>query len=147
MTDWRAQLAEMTRQCIGQVWYVWGAQSIGEGVADCSGLVVSLLRGMGRIGQADDYSSRGLWRLCQKKSGDPQPGDLAFYGWPIHHVAIVIGRHSAIPGVTCVASMSGGGKHVKSKKQAQAIGAGLWVRRMKYRKDFRGVRCLPDTMS
>ena len=67
--------------------YVWGAD--GPGSFDCSGLVVWCYA---RIGMSLPHSSRALIGVGQRVSkSDLQPGDLVFFGSPIHHVGIYIG--------------------------------------------------------
>jgi cell wall-associated NlpC family hydrolase len=83
----RAEIVEYACQFVGNP-YVWGGTSLTKG-ADCSGFVM-------RIYEQFGYS---LPRVSadQTKAGtrisvsDIQPGDLVFYGNPVHHVAMYIG--------------------------------------------------------
>jgi len=68
--------------------YHWGASSPGSGF-DCSGLV---LYAYSKIGVSLPHSSRAQRAMTQRISADAlQPGDLVFYGNPVHHVGIYIG--------------------------------------------------------
>ena len=67
--------------------YSWGAE--GPGAFDCSGLVVW---SYARIGMSLPHSSRALIGVGQRVSkANLKPGDLVFFGSPIHHVGIYIG--------------------------------------------------------
>jgi cell wall-associated NlpC family hydrolase len=68
--------------------YVWGASSPGRGF-DCSGLI---LWAYNQIGVSLPHSSRAMRAMTQRISFDQaQPGDLVFYGSPVHHVGLYIG--------------------------------------------------------
>jgi peptidoglycan DL-endopeptidase CwlO len=72
--------------------YVWGAQ--GESYYDCSGLIVFSWKAAGKN---LPHSSRALYAATQRVSQDQlQPGDLLFFGSPIHHVAMYIGNGEMI---------------------------------------------------
>ncbi len=72
--------------------YVWGAQ--GEAYYDCSGLIVFSWKAAGKN---LPHSSRALYSVTQRISQDQlQPGDLLFFGSPIHHVAMYIGNGEMI---------------------------------------------------
>jgi peptidoglycan DL-endopeptidase CwlO len=72
--------------------YVWGAE--GEAYYDCSGLMVFSWRAAGK---SLPHSSRALYAATQRVSQDQlQPGDLMFFGSPIHHVAMYIGNGEMI---------------------------------------------------
>ena len=46
----------------------------------------------GAVGKALPHSSRALYASTARVSvGDIQPGDLVFYGHPIHHVGVYVG--------------------------------------------------------
>jgi cell wall-associated NlpC family hydrolase len=67
--------------------YQWGAA--GPSSFDCSGLT---MWAWGHAGVSLSHSSRAQFGEGQHVSqGDLQPGDLTFYGSPIHHVGIYIG--------------------------------------------------------
>ncbi len=67
--------------------YVWAAAGPDE--FDCSGLVVWCYA---QIGISLPHSSRDLINCGQRVSqADLQPGDLVFFGSPIHHVGIYVG--------------------------------------------------------
>ncbi len=67
--------------------YKWAAS--GPDRFDCSGLTMWV---WGKAGVSLPHSSRAQYSGGNKVSrGDLQPGDLTFYGSPIHHVGIYIG--------------------------------------------------------
>ena len=67
--------------------YVWAAT--GPGAFDCSGLAMWCYA---QIGISLPHSSRDQINVGQRVSQkDLQPGDLVFFGSPIHHVGIYIG--------------------------------------------------------
>lgn len=72
--------------------YRWGAS--GPNSFDCSGLT---MWAWGHAGVSLPHSSRAQYSGGRKVSrSDLQPGDLVFYGSPIHHVGIFIGGSSMI---------------------------------------------------
>lgn len=86
-------VAEAYRQ-LGK-WYQWGAA--GPDRFDCSGLTMWV---WGKAGVSLPHSSRmqiGYGRRVQRS--ELLPGDLVFYGSPIHHVGIYVGggRYIAAP--------------------------------------------------
>jgi cell wall-associated NlpC family hydrolase len=67
--------------------YRWGAS--GPGSYDCSGL---MLWAWARAGVSLPHSSRAQYAATRRVShGQWQPGDLLFFGSPIHHVGMYIG--------------------------------------------------------
>lgn len=67
--------------------YRWAAS--GPNTFDCSGLVVWCYR---KVGISLPHSSRAQIHSGQRVSRkDLQPGDLVFFGSPIHHVGIYVG--------------------------------------------------------
>lgn len=67
--------------------YVWGAS--GPNTFDCSGFTSYVYR---QVGVSLPRTSREQIHAGQRVSrGDLQPGDLVFFGSPIHHVGIYIG--------------------------------------------------------
>jgi cell wall-associated NlpC family hydrolase len=67
--------------------YRWGGS--GPGSFDCSGLTAWV---WGKAGVSLPHSSRAQYGGGRKVSrSDLQPGDLTYYGSPIHHVGIYIG--------------------------------------------------------
>ena len=68
--------------------YQWGGS--GPDSFDCSGLTSYAWRAGGR---SLPHSSRAQWSATTRVSiSDLQPGDLLFYGNPIHHVGIYVGN-------------------------------------------------------
>lgn len=138
---WRVQFKLFLVSKLGKVWYVWGGQSLKDGEADCSGLVIEVLKKYGRLPEdIPDMTAQGLSRMfaITKK---PEPGDLAFYGksWSkVTHVVFYIGSFNNYPNT--VAGMCGGRSGMK-KTWAKKLGAGLWLKTSaKYRRDFLGYR-------
>ncbi|MDQ1710275.1 MAG: peptidoglycan DL-endopeptidase CwlO [Frankiaceae bacterium] len=67
--------------------YVWAAD--GPGSFDCSGLTMYV---WARAGDYLPHSSRAQFGQGQRVSrSELQPGDLVFFGSPIHHVGIYVG--------------------------------------------------------
>jgi len=67
--------------------YIWGAE--GPGTFDCSGLVMWAWK---QAGRSLPHSSAAMWSSTRHVSLSAlQPGDLIFYGSPVHHVALYIG--------------------------------------------------------
>jgi cell wall-associated NlpC family hydrolase len=67
--------------------YVWAAA--GPNSFDCSGLV---MWAWAHGGRSLPHSSAAMYATTRRISvSDLQPGDLVFYGSPIHHVALYIG--------------------------------------------------------
>ena len=80
-----AAVAEARRQ-LGKP-YRWGAA--GPDSFDCSGLTLWAWRAGGR---SLPHSSRAQFSATRRVAlGDIQPGDLVFYGSPIHHMGIYVG--------------------------------------------------------
>lgn len=147
---WRKLLKEYILAKLGKVWYVWGGQAPEKSIADCSGVVLEVLKRFERLPEdTKDITAQGISRLYNitKK---PTPGDLAFYGsnWKnVTHVMFYIGPVTIVKQTgkqvvysNCVAGMSGGKKYM-TKKWAKMVGAGLWLRfTPRYRRDFLGYR-------
>jgi murein DD-endopeptidase MepM/ murein hydrolase activator NlpD/endonuclease/exonuclease/phosphatase (EEP) superfamily protein YafD len=72
--------------------YVWGAE--GPNSYDCSGLVLASFR---KIGITLPHSSRmqATYGVEVQRSAI-QPGDLVFYGNPVHHVGIYVGKINGV---------------------------------------------------
>lgn len=145
--EWREDLKRYLLNRIGNVWYVWGGQDLENGLVDCSGLVLEVLKMFGRLPKdVSDMSALGLSRLFGDVPGTeghkiPIPGDLAFYGdnWrKVSHVMFFVGNVGKHKG--CVVGMCGGKKDM-TVETAKMLGAGLWVRTSAfYRRDFLGFR-------
>ncbi|MET7465804.1 NlpC/P60 family protein [Nonomuraea sp. NPDC005501] len=86
-----ADIVNAARQHLGKP-YVWGSN--GPSSFDCSGLVYYAMNQAGiKIGDAtaDVYQASG-----HAITGQPQPGDLVFFGQPAHHVGIYVGNGQMI---------------------------------------------------
>lgn len=76
--------------------YAWGAG--GPGSFDCSGFTSYAWRA---AGVSLPHSSRAQYAATKRVSRDDlQPGDLLFFGSPIHHVGIYVGNNSMIDSST-----------------------------------------------
>ncbi|GAB4248012.1 MAG: C40 family peptidase [Thermoleophilia bacterium] len=84
-------VVDIAMQYLG-VPYVWGGASP-DGF-DCSGLVMYVY---GKVGVSLPHSSRAQFGMGVPVSRDAlQPGDLVFFGNPIHHVGIYVGGGNMI---------------------------------------------------
>lgn len=100
--------------------YVWGGESPSVGF-DCSGLVLYAYRA---VGISLPHSSRAQATMGQPVAfGEWQPGDLLFYGSPVHHVTMYIGGgqlvHASTFGVpvkTDSAPYGGGNDYVGARR-------------------------------
>ena len=76
--------------------YAWGAG--GPGSFDCSGFTSYAWRS---AGVSLPHSSRAQYAATKRVArSDLQPGDLVFFGSPIHHVGIYVGNNSMIDSST-----------------------------------------------
>ena len=72
--------------------YQWGGA--GPNSYDCSGLLLVAWRAAGR---SVPHSSRALWSMTTHvPASTVRPGDLVFYGSPIHHVGMYVGNGQMI---------------------------------------------------
>ncbi|MBU2603603.1 MAG: C40 family peptidase [Actinobacteria bacterium] len=86
-----ASAASVAMRYIG-VPYVWGGES--PSGFDCSGLVKY---SFAQVGVSLPHSSRALYGYGVAVSrGNLQPGDLVFFGSPIHHVGIYVGNGNMV---------------------------------------------------
>lgn len=82
----RSQVVSIAKRYLGAR-YVWGAQ--GPNTFDCSGFTMYVYK---QVGVQLPRVSRDQIHAGQRVSrGDLQPGDLVFFGNPIHHVGIYVG--------------------------------------------------------
>lgn len=93
--------------------YRWGGDD--PSGFDCSGLIVEILKSVGRINRKSDYTAQGLYDLFQKENIDiPHEGCLVFWGKSknrITHVEYCIDT-------TCTIGASGGGSKTNSKQDS-----------------------------
>jgi cell wall-associated NlpC family hydrolase len=95
--------------------YRWGHE--GPSSYDCSGLVLYAWRAAGR---SLPHSSRMQYASTQRVSiSQLQPGDLVFFGRPIHHVGMYIGGGQMVE-----ASRSGVPVRTRSIHRRDFVGAG-----------------------
>ena len=154
--NWRDEFRKLILERVGNVWYVWGGQSLHgawalsqpsktkQGTADCSGLVLEVLKEVGVLPKTfPDKTASELRQQFSSVTTKPEPGDLAFYGQPnrVSHVMFHLGTVEGLDSDQCVVGMAGGGRSGMTYEQARLLGVGLWVRTSpKYRKDFLGYR-------
>ncbi len=82
----RSEVVSIAKRYLGAP-YVWGAA--GPNSFDCSGFTMFVYR---QVGVSLPHSSRAQIGCGQRVSrSDLAPGDLVFFGSPIHHVGIYVG--------------------------------------------------------
>jgi len=84
----RSEVVNIAKKYLGAP-YKWAAA--GPNSFDCSGLTMFVYK---QVGVSLPHSSRSQIRVGQRVSrADLQPGDLVFFGSPIHHVGIYVGNN------------------------------------------------------
>jgi peptidoglycan DL-endopeptidase CwlO len=109
--------ASAVRVALSQVGkpYVWGAE--GPNSFDCSGLMLYAWRAAGK---SLPHSSRAQLSATRRVSiGQIRPGDLVFFGSPIHHVGMYIGNGNMVE-----ASRRGVPVRVRSVFRKDMVGVG-----------------------
>lgn len=109
--------ASAVRVALSQVGkpYVWGAD--GPNSFDCSGLMLYAWRAAGK---SLPHSSRAQLSATRRVSiGQIRPGDLVFFGSPIHHVGMYVGNGNMVE-----ASRSGVPVRVRSVFRKDTVGVG-----------------------
>jgi cell wall-associated NlpC family hydrolase len=87
----RSEVVNIAKRYLGAP-YRWGAS--GPNAFDCSGFTSFVYR---QVGVSLPRVSRAQINAGQRVSrSDLQPGDLVFFGSPIHHVGIYVGGNSYI---------------------------------------------------
>ncbi len=82
----RSEVVNIAKRYLGAP-YRWGAS--GPNAFDCSGFTSFVYS---QVGVSLPHSSRAQYGVGEKVSrADLQPGDLVFFGSPIHHVGIYVG--------------------------------------------------------
>jgi peptidoglycan DL-endopeptidase CwlO len=95
--------------------YVWGAS--GPNSFDCSGLMLVAWRAGGK---SLPHSSRAQFAATRRVSvGQIRPGDMVFFGSPIHHVGMYIGNGNMVE-----ASRKGVPVRVRSIYRKDMVGVG-----------------------
>ena len=95
--------------------YLWGAS--GPGSFDCSGLMLVAWRAGGK---SLPHSSRAQFAATRRVSiGQIQPGDMVFFGSPIHHVGMYIGNGNMVE-----ASRKGTPVRIRSVYRKDMVGVG-----------------------
>jgi len=121
--------------------YIWGGGNPWTGL-DCSGFVVWIYQVFGLL-PSGDWTAQGLveWfehRGC-KRSQEPVPADLIFYGAPggkLSHVMLALGGG-------LVVGASGGGRETTTFEEARRRGAMVKVKPIGYRSDLQFVLHVP----
>lgn len=143
MDLWRNEVYNFLLKNIGKIWYVWGGQNLNKKEADCSGLVIEVYKKFNILPETFvDATAQGLFDMFvfTPKHEEPKPGDLVFYGKDeshISHVMVYMGDVGGLSGGDYVVGMCGGRRGM-TKKIAKLVGAGLWIRKLKYRNDYIG---------
>ena len=109
--------ASAVRMAMAQIGkpYVWGAA--GPGSYDCSGLMLVAWRAGGK---SLPHSSRAQFSATRRVSiSQIQPGDMVFFGSPIHHVGMYIGNGNMVE-----ASHRGVPVRVRSVYRRDMVGVG-----------------------
>jgi len=136
---WRDELRKYVLANLGKMWYRWAGQDLKGGEVDCSGFVIELLKLFGALPAGfKDTTALGLSRHFRTKTDEPKIGDLIFFGSgrgkkPVGHVMIYVGEVDGHKNM--IAGMCGGKRNMKAD-WARKIGAGLWLRSMRYRRDY-----------
>ena len=148
---WRVKLRDLLLSKVGEVWYVWGGQSLKNESLDCSGLVIEALKAVDVLPKDFmDMKASGLAKHFSTTVRNPKAGDLVFFGssWQkVTHVMFYIGAMTVADKVgemrtfkNCLVGMCGGRKNM-SKPWAKMTGAALWIRTTpRYRSGFLGYR-------
>ena len=107
----RSEVVSIAMRYLGAP-YRWGAS--GPNSFDCSGFTLFVYR---QVGVSLPHSSRAQFRVGERVSrSDLQPGDLVFFGSPIHHVGIYVG----------------GGRYIHSPRTGDVVKVSPLSSRMNY---------------
>ncbi len=83
------EITEFSLQYVGNP-YVWGGNSLTNGV-DCSGFVKAVYEHFGVTGIPRTSAEQSKTGELVSGLNEARPGDLIFYGQPVHHVALYLG--------------------------------------------------------
>ncbi len=114
--------------------YIWGDKTPVLGGFDCSGFVCEILRFAGEIGNKESLSSQQIFDRFYPncKHGTLSAGSLAFFGQDvtkIDHVAFMVNPYQIL-------EAAGGDSTTLTPEDADARGAMVRGRLLKYRSDF-----------
>ncbi len=121
------ELQDTATQIAWRAWgqpYRWGGDDSIEGF-DCSGLIIEILKSVGKIDRGEDYTADGLYiKFIGCKVKRPYEGCLVFWtnrAGKISHVEYCISSYLAI-------GASGGGSGTQTKADAAKHNAYVKVR-------------------
>ncbi len=87
------EVVEFARAQLGLP-YLWAGEGLADGGFDCSGLSKKAWEA---VGISLTHQSQVQWnQTARVAKADLQPGDLVFFGAPIHHLGIYIGQGKMI---------------------------------------------------
>lgn len=133
---WRNELKKYVLVNLGKMFYEWAGQDLVKGEVDCSGFVIEVLKLFGVLPAGfKDTTAQGLSDHFKTATDELKFGDLIFYGAnkrSVVHVMVFVGDVDGHRNM--VAGMCGGRRGMKAE-WARKVGAGLWLRSMKYRRD------------
>lgn len=111
--------------------YIWAGQ--GAMGLDCSGLVVEMLRVVGRIGRKQDFTAQQLYNQFRyHERGTAMYGDLVFFGTDTNHITHVGVCVDFLPnGDPIVLEAAGGRRGVDTPEEAQRNEAMVTLRPMR----------------
>lgn len=125
------RLAEKVAWSLHGLPYRWGGDDPGEGF-DCSGMVIEILKSVGILPRAGDWTAQGLFNMFEDKVRlEPQLGCLAFWhgadpGRIIHVEFCLDTKHTM--------GASGGGSKTTSFEAASKHNAFIKVRPIRQEK-------------
>jgi len=123
----RNKAVEYIQRFIGKP-YIWGGQ--GPDGFDCSGLVVEVLRAVGRLGPKEDLNANTLYQKFHngKETKKAYSGCLVFWfkKYLAVHVEMLIDNFSVV-------GASGGGSYVRTIEDAYKFDAFVKMRPVGYR--------------
>jgi len=123
----RNKAVEYIQRFIGKP-YIWGGQ--GPDGFDCSGLIVEVLRAVGKIGPSEDLTANSLFKRFHngKETKKAYHGCLVFWfkKYLAIHVEMLIDKFHVV-------GASGGGKNVRTIEDANEFDAFVRMRPLSYR--------------
>ena len=103
--------------------YRWGGDD--PSGFDCSGLVIEILKSVGKLPRSGDYTANKLfWKFAGSQVATPEAGCLVFWGKDVRHITHV---EFCIDGEQTIGA-SGGGSSTTTIEAAKAQNAYVKVR-------------------